>query len=60
MNPDRNVQTVLASVGEVTPTTSPVKRLLLVPTYRRRNWSYLTKEQLAYCMYMYSENVCMC
>ena len=34
MNPDRNVQTVLASLGEFTPNTSPFRRLLVVPTWK--------------------------
>ena len=34
MNPDRNMQVSLASLGEVTPVTSPVRRLFCVPTWK--------------------------
>ena len=34
MNPDRNVQLSLASIGELTPTTLPVRRLLVRPKWK--------------------------
>ena len=36
MNPDRNVQLKVASLCELRSTTSPVRRLLIVPAYVHR------------------------
>ena len=35
MNPDRNVQLTVASLGELTPTTSPVRMLLVVSIHKK-------------------------
>ena len=36
MNPDRNVQVILASMGKLRTITSPVKSLLVVPAWKKR------------------------
>ena len=37
MNPDKNVQISFASLGELTPSTLSVRRLLVVPTWKNKN-----------------------
>ena len=42
MNPNRNVQLILASVGELTPISTPVRRLLSVPTWKEEVSKYIS------------------